>query len=98
MFDLEGVGLVDIYLFPVQYHPAAKKIEQFTSFSFVMSCEDGYQPGDFLRSHLPDNRIKHAETSLKSQVVNPEDVVVTRFEYSEFERKYVPIPTDLERP
>ncbi len=52
----------------------------------------------FLRSHSPDNRIKHAETSLKRQVVNPEDVVVTRFEYSESERKYVPLPTDLERP
>jgi hypothetical protein len=94
MIMKRGVGMVGFAIFPVQYHPVMKKLEVFTEISFVVTGQEGFDYGkDILLSrHASESRILKVKKDVERMVVNPEDVEVIPFEWSEAEQNYVRCP------
>jgi len=76
--DLAGQVMAVITVYPFQYNPGLKTLKQLTNIKFVVECEHGYTPGDYLPKYISETEIKKYEEKVKSMVVNPENVVLKK--------------------
>ena len=91
MIVQRGVGMVRIFIYPVQYYPRSERIEVYTKICFEIQCAEGFDYGRnvMLSRHASERTIAEQEREIGDFVMNPEEVEVIPFEWSEEQKKDV---------
>jgi hypothetical protein len=72
--DLAGQGMAVILVYPLQYTPAQKKLELYTSITLIIEGVGGYEYGDYLSPNISEKERRDYERMVKDMVQNPQDV------------------------
>jgi len=72
--DLAGQSIIEITLFPLQYHPLQKKLNLVSSITVIIEGDSGYICGDYVSEHISANGYDMYQHMVENMVVNPENV------------------------
>ncbi|MDY7107606.1 MAG: C25 family cysteine peptidase [Planctomycetota bacterium] len=72
--DLAGQAIAVVELAPLSYIPAEQRLILHTSIEFVLEGVSGYRCGDYLPRNADARERAALEDTVRSMVVNPEDV------------------------
>jgi hypothetical protein len=72
--DLAGQGIAVIFVYPLQYVPAEKRLTLYTSLTLVIEGVGGYEYGDYLSPNISEKERRDYERMVKDMVQNPQDV------------------------
>jgi hypothetical protein len=72
--DLAGQNMAVLLLYPLQYVPAEKKLNLYTSITLVIEGEGGYECGDYLSPNASEKNRRAYQQMVEDMVANPQDV------------------------
>jgi hypothetical protein len=72
--DLAGQGIAVIFVYPLQYVPAEKRLTLYTSLTLVIEGVGGYEYSDYLSPNISEKDRRDYEEMVKDMVQNPQEV------------------------